>query len=317
MLFIPAGFTFIWMTVFGNTAIFIDTGIAAGAVGQAIAADVSTGLFHFFQYLPFSNITSILAILLVAIFFVTSADSGSLVIDSIAAGGETQTTTGQRVFWCFVEGIVAAALLVAGGLGALQSATIATALPFTFVMLGLVWSLYLGMRADLAQLYPQGGAAAVPAHAAVGLTWQRRLALMMRAPSKQEVESFITTEVRPALEQVARELAARGRPAWVEADEAGAVALRSPAQGVRDFVYGVSVASQPVANFAPLATGKPEPRYEARTYFSSGGRGYDVMGLHRDQLIADVLAQFERYLHLTQAPESQLLHGAPEHTLDS
>ncbi|WP_127751657.1 BCCT family transporter [Devosia sp. 1566] len=317
VLFIPAGFTFIWMTIFGNTAIFIDTGIAAGAVGQAIAADVSTGLFHFFQYLPFSNITSILAILLVAIFFVTSADSGSLVIDSIAAGGETQTTTGQRVFWCFMEGIVAAALLVAGGLGALQSATIATALPFTFVMLGLVWSLYLGMRADLAQLYPQGGAAAVPAHAAVELTWQRRLALMMRAPSKQEVESFITTEVRPALEQVARELAARGRPAWVEADEAGAVALRSPAQGVRDFVYGVSVASQPVANFAPLATGQPEPRYEARTYFSSGGRGYDVMGLHRDQLIADVLAQFERYLHLTQAPESQLLHGAPEHTLDS
>ena len=88
VLFIPAGFTFIWMTVFGNTAMFIDTGIAAGAVGQAIAADISTGLFHFFQYLPFSGLTSTLAILLVAIFFVTSSDSGSLVVDSIAAGGK-------------------------------------------------------------------------------------------------------------------------------------------------------------------------------------------------------------------------------------
>src|SRR5690606_20254968 len=99
VLFIPAGFTFIWMTVFGNTAMFIDTGIAAGEVGRAVAADVATGLFQFFQYLPFTGITSTLAILLVAIFFITSSDSGSLVVDSIAAGGETETTTGQRVIY--------------------------------------------------------------------------------------------------------------------------------------------------------------------------------------------------------------------------
>jgi choline/glycine/proline betaine transport protein len=312
VLFIPAGFTFIWMTVFGNTAMFIDTGIAAGEVGQAIAADVSTGLFHFFQYLPFSQITSTLAILLVAIFFITSSDSGSLVVDSIAAGGETQTTTGQRVFWCVMEGVVAAALLLAGGLGALQSATIASALPFAIVMLGLVWSLFVGMRADLAQLYPEVGSA-VQVQAAAGLTWQRRLALMMRAPNRPEVEGFISAEVRPALEQVARELSNRGRPTAVETEDSGAIALRSPAEGVRDFIYGVSIASLPVANFAPMAAGKPEQRYEARTYFSSGGRGYDIMGLHRDQLIADVLAQFERYLQLTHAPQAQLLQSAPEH----
>jgi choline/glycine/proline betaine transport protein len=316
VLFIPAGFTFIWMTVFGNTAMFIDTGIAAGEVGQAIAADISTGLFHFFQYLPFSGLTSTLAIILVAIFFITSSDSGSLVVDSIAAGGETETTTGQRVFWCVMEGVVAASLLLAGGLGALQSATIASALPFTFVMLGLVWSLVLGMRSDLAQQYAHPGSAApvAPAQPAAGVTWQRRLALMMRAPSKDEVEAFITREVRPALEQVARELTDRGRPANMETDEAGNIALRSPAEGQRDFVYGVGLASMPIANFAPLATGRPEQRYEARTYFSSGGRGYDVMGLHREQLIADILVQFERYLHLTHSPASQLLHGAPEHT---
>ncbi|HEV7344344.1 MAG TPA: BCCT family transporter [Devosia sp.] len=317
VLFIPAGFTFVWMTVFGNTAMFIDTGVAAGEVGQAIAADVSSGLFHFFQFLPFSGVTSTLAIILVAIFFITSSDSGSLVVDSIAAGGETQTTTGQRVFWCVMEGVVAASLLLAGGLGALQSATIASALPFTFVMLGLVWSLYLGMRADLAQKYahhPATPAPAPPAQPAAGLTWQRRLALMMRAPSKAEVERFIGAQVRPALEQVAQELTARGRPASVETDDGDNIALRSPADGVRDFIYGVSLTALPVANFAPLAGGKPEQRYEARTYFSSGGRGYDVMGLHRDQLIADVLVQFERYLQLTQSRETQLLHAAPEHT---
>ncbi|QDZ11589.1 BCCT family transporter [Devosia ginsengisoli] len=315
VLFIPAGFTFIWMTVFGNTAMFIDTGVAAGDVGQAIATDISTGLFHFFQYLPFSGLTSTLAIILVAIFFITSSDSGSLVVDSIAAGGETETTTGQRVFWCVMEGVVAASLLLAGGLPALQSATVASALPFAIVMLGLVWSLYLGMRSDLAQQYarPAAPAPVAPAQAA-GLTWQRRLTLMMRAPTKEDVAAFITEEVRPALQQVARELTDRGRPARVETDETGSIALRSPAENLRDFVYGVSLASLPIPNFAPLATRRPEQRYEARTYFSSGGRGYDIMGLHRDQLIADVLVQFERYLHLTQSPASQLLHGAPEHT---
>ena len=154
----------------------------------------------------------------------------------------------------------------------------------------------------------------LPARPAAGVTWQRRLALMMRAPSKQEVKAFIDGDVRAAIEQVARELTERGRPAHMETDESGNIALRSPAEGQRDFVYGVSLASQPIANFGPLATGRSEQRYEARTYFASGVRGYDVMGLNRDQLIADILVQFERYLHLTHSPASQLLHGAPEHT---
>ena len=314
VLFIPAGFTFFWMTVFGNTAIFLDTGVAAGELGQAIAADISVGLFKFFEYLPLSGLTSTLAVLLVAIFFITSSDSGSLVIDSIAAGGETETTTGQRVFWCVMEGAVAGSLLLAGGLGALQSATIASALPFTFVLLALVWSLVVGMRADLHQQSHALVAHSPSAHPAAGLTWQRRLGLILHAPTKPEVQKFISLEARPALEQVAKELTSKGRASHVQEEENGGIALRSPAEGTRDFVYGVSVAEQRLASISPLRT-KPEFRFEARTYFSSGGKGYDVMGMHRDQLIADILIQFERYLSLTQAPEAQLLHGAPEHEL--
>lgn len=313
VLFIPAGFTFFWMTVFGNTGIFIDTGVAAGELGTAIANDVSVGLFQFFTYLPFPAITSTLAILLVAIFFITSSDSGSLVVDSIAAGGETATTTGQRVFWCVLEGVVAASLLLAGGLGALQSATIASALPFTFVMLALVWALFIGMRADLAQHDAHATPAFAPAQPASGVTWQRRLGLMLRAPSQREVQQFLEKEARPALAQVAQELSERGRPAEVIEEDGGSIALRAPAEGVRDFVYGVSLASQPMPIMAPLGGGKPDLRYEARTYFSSGGRGYDIMGMHRDQIIADILVQFERYLHLTHSTESQILHAAPEH----
>lgn len=314
VLFIPAGFTFIWMTVFGNTAISIDAGIANGALGMAISNDLSVGLFEFFTYLPLSAVTSTLAVILVAIFFVTSADSGSLVVDAIAAGGETETTTLQRVFWCAFAGVVAAVLLLSGGVGALQSVTIASALPFVIVILALLWSLLTGMRADIAQQQAhQSSASPAPAQPAAGVTWQRRLGLMLRAPRQPEVQRFIDTQVQSALRQVADELTARGRPTTIEQAEDGSVSLRSPAEGVRDFVYGVSLASHPLAVLSPMAAGKPEMRYEARTYFSSGSRGYDVMGMGRDQIIADILVQFERYLTLVKSPEVQLVHGAPEH----
>ncbi|MGC0053822.1 BCCT family transporter [Brucella pituitosa] len=274
-------------------------------------------MFKFFEYLPLTGLTSTLAILLVAIFFVTSSDSGSLVVDSIAAGGETETTTAQRVFWCALEGIVAALLLLAGGLGALQSATIASALPFCIVILALVWALFKGMRADLAQQIASTGASYFPSiQPATGMTWQRRLSLILHAPTQQEVARFINGTVREALAAVADELSRRQRASEVIEDKSGGITLKSPAEGVRDFVYGVSPVSHRLPAFSATAAGKPELRYEARTYFSSGGRGYDVMGMSRDQIIADVLFQFERYLALIHAPEVQLMQSAPEHSAE-
>ncbi|WP_312950994.1 BCCT family transporter [Agrobacterium sp.] len=314
VLFIPAGFTFFWMTVFGNTAMFIDTGVASGALGDAVANDMSVALFRFFEYLPLPAITSTLAVVLVSIFFVTSADSGALVVDAIAAGGETTTTTGQRVFWCMMEGLVAGCLLLAGGLATLQSVTVASALPFTVVMLALVWSLFRGMREDLAQREAhQGQSVLPPAQPASGQTWQRRLGLMLTAATEQDVRRFMETNVRPALVQMAEELTAQGRISEILTEDDDAIVLRSPAEGVRDFVYGVSLTSHRVASFTTIRAGQPELRYEARTYFSSGNRGYDLMGMSRDQILADVLIQFERYLHLVNSPDMQLVHGAPEH----
>lgn len=316
VLFIPAGFTFFWMTVFGNTAFFLDTGVAAGALSAAVLDDVSVGLFQFFQYLPLPALTSTLAIILVAVFFITSSDSGSLVIDTIAAGGETETTPIQRVFWCALEGVVAAMLLLAGGLDALQSATIASALPFSIIMLVLVWGLFTGMRADLAQR-DAARSGLPPARPASGLTWQRRLALMLQAPRAEDVRAFIANEATEALEQVADELSKRGREARVEQVEGdGAVALVAPAEGLRDFVYGIMPATSPLAAYTAYEAARPEVRHEARTYFSDGSRGYDAMGMTKDQLIADILVQFERYLMLTQSTEAQLVTRAPEHAAE-
>lgn len=313
VLFIPAGFTFIWMTVFGNTGIFVDTTMAAGALSTAVVDDVSVALFQFFEYLPFSTVTSVLAILLVAVFFITSSDSGSLVIDTIAAGGETNTPAKQRLFWCVFEGVVASLLLLAGGLTALQSATIASALPFTLVMMVLIWSLFVGLRADLAQSMAGTVGASVASQPASGVTWQRRLAMMLKAPNASDVDKFIETDAMGALESVKAELEKRGRTAEVARTETGAVALTVPAEGVRDFIYGVHKSEHRLAAFNAMEASRPDLRYEARTYFSDGSRGYDVMGMTREQIITDVLVQFERYLALVASPASQILTAAPEH----
>ncbi len=313
VLFVPAGFTFFWMTVFGNSALHIDTTIASGALSAAVAEDISVALFQFFQYLPLPMVTSTLAVLLVSVFFITSSDSGSLVVDTIAAGGETETGRAQRVFWCVLEGLIAAVLLAAGGLAALQSATIATALPFSLIMLVLVWALVKGMQADVAQRRAGHPAKVAQAAApAAALTWQGRLGRMLSAPTEADVTAFIAGTVAPALEEVSRELERRGRPTLLQR-EVDSVSLTVPASGVRDFLYAVAPVSQRMPAFSALEASQEERRYEARTFFSDGSRGYDLYGMTRDQVIGDVLVQFERYLHLVQLLEAALVAAAPEH----
>ncbi len=314
VLFVPAGFTFLWMTVFGNTALFVDTTLANGMLSAAVENDLSVALFQFFQYLPFPAVTSTLAVLLVAVFFITSSDSGSLVVDTIAAGGETQTTALQRVFWCALEGLIAAVLLLTGGLAALQSATIATALPFSLIMLALIWALFKGMQSDVAQQQFGQAGLAPQAHPATGLTWQRRLGLMLNAPTEKQVTGYIADVVTPALQNVAQELQQRGRTATVSHEDGEhSVSLTVPASGVRDFVYGAQPAAHRLPAFSALEATQVDQRFEARTFFSDGSRGYDLMGMTQEQVISDVLAQFDRYLQLVQSPEASLLIGAPEH----
>ncbi len=305
VLLLPSAFTFLWMTVFGNTALYLDQGVAGGAISAAVADNVSIALFKFFAYLPFSGATTALAIFMIGIFFISSQSSGSLVMDIIGSGGKTETTKLQRLFWCVLEALVTIILLVAGGLAALKAATIIAALPFALVMLVLLAGLFKGMRADVAQYAIGGGRRALSVGAEPN--WQTRLSHTLDAPGRSEVASYVTTTVRPALAAVAAELTRRGRPAYlVERD--GETCLVSPAgNGHRGFLYGVRPAERVLTAFGGKA------RHEARTFFACGGRGYDIMGLTEEQVIGDVLSQFERYLMLSRSPRTSLLSRAPEH----
>lgn len=147
VLIVPSLLSFLWMTAFGSTAL---REVLAGetAVAEAVATDISTSLFVFFEQLPFSTFLSGVGILLVAGFFVTSSDSGSLVVDSLTSGGRADSPVGIRIFWALAEGGVAAVLLVGGGLQALQTAVIITGLPFALILLLMCYSLYRGLNEE-------------------------------------------------------------------------------------------------------------------------------------------------------------------------
>lgn len=150
VLLVPTAVTVVWMSVFGGLAIeqVVDK---VGDLGANGLTDVSLAMFQMFDSLPFGHILSVIAIVLVLVFFITSSDSGSLVIDSITAGGKVDAPVPQRIFWAVMEGAVAVALLWVGGseaVQALQAGAISTALPFTVILLAMCVSLLMGMRTE-------------------------------------------------------------------------------------------------------------------------------------------------------------------------
>ncbi len=147
VLLVPAALTFLWLTVFGGSALNIEL-FGGGGLIAVVQENVPVALFAMLSGFPFGAVASLLGIVLVVTFFVTSSDSGSLVIDTITSGGNTNPPVFQKVFWSVMEGVVAAVLLIGGGLKALQTASITTGLPFAVVLLVGCYSLFKGLRAE-------------------------------------------------------------------------------------------------------------------------------------------------------------------------
>lgn len=135
------------MSILGGTALYQQIN-GINDIASVVDVDESLALFSLSDHLPLSGILSVVGIILVTVFFVTSSDSGSLVIDHLTSGGKLDTPLPQRIFWAVIEGAVAAVLLIGGGLTALQTASILTGVPFALVLLVMVYSLYLGLRQE-------------------------------------------------------------------------------------------------------------------------------------------------------------------------
>lgn len=311
VLIAPTLFNLLWMTAFGNTAIWLDTHAAMGKLAQT-ATNVDALLFRFFDFFPGSTALSWLAIVLIAVFFITSADSGAFVIDTIASRGAAHSPVWQRLFWAAVLGATAAILMLAGGLKALQAMTLVAALPVAIIMVLLCYGLWRGMLADRAHYSRELG----PATSFwSGQHWRRRLAQMVHPATEADVRAFLAGHVRPAMNDVVDELRARGIEAHVREAE-DSVRLVIPDASHRDFVYGVRVVAKLLPATTPRQAAEAETAivHEPVTFFEDGREGYDIEYLRDNEIIADILRHYERYRAQLADERTRLLREAPGHT---
>jgi len=336
VLFVPTLLTFLWMVVFGNTAIHMELFGEPGMVA-AVQESVPTALFRMLERLPASDLMAALSTLVIATFFITSSDSGSLVIDILTSGGHPDPPVWQRVFWALTEGAVAATLLLSGGLVALQTAALTTALPFCGVMLLVCVSLVVGLRGE--RTTPDRLAAAVPAvapplpgelgpgepaappPAVLAATprsadWRELLRRLVEAPparpaaapgpgtardevARSSISDFIGSVVVPAFEELREELGRLGRQAVVRRhwNQASLAVLRD---GQEEFAYAIRGHARQQASFAFPEHRPPRSAntvFRAEALLRSGQRWErSVERFGRQDVIRDFLDAYAKWM---------------------
>ncbi|HHQ69235.1 MAG TPA: BCCT family transporter [Halothiobacillaceae bacterium] len=323
VMLVPTIFTFMWFSVFGGTAFnaIMNEGYEA-LIGQ-VQADNAVALFMLYEHLPWSVITSFLSIVLIVTFFVTSSDSGSLVIDSLTSKPDLPTPVWQRVYWASIEGVIAAVLLVAGGLSALQAASITSALPFAIVMLIAAVGMWRALQIEgyrEVSLQHHMNAARHQAGSQIE-HWHKRLSNLLHFPGREKVAAFIRTDVKQAMVKVEKQLADRGWPVEMEFDDENVRARLTVAKpGVMEFIYEIRLRAYDMPSFAypeqPMEDEASKQYYRAEVYLRRGGRGYNVYGYDEDLLISDILDQFEKYMHFLHTSPGVLPWKMDKHDED-
>ena len=305
VLLIPSGFTLIWMGFMGNAALHSILHEANAGLVAAVQRDSSVALFEFLHGLPFSGVMSLLATLLVMLFFVTSADSGALVTDYLTSKSENSPVW-QRLFWTVLMALLAIVLLLAGGLGALQSATMLSALPFTLIMLLICWGLLKALRLDVIKMQALQAARITPRAIQNPRSWQQRLGLIMHYPhSKTEVEQFIQAQVLHAFCSIQKEFERRELAVEIIRLDEG-LELRVDHHNESNFIYQVIARETLPPSFMADVQAAHAEYYQAEVFLKEGGQNYDVMEWTQEDLLQDIIDQYERHLHflnLVRLPE--------------
>ena len=312
VLVIPSMFGVLWFTVFGNTAIWLNDGEAAGALGQMISSP-ETLLFKFLDYLPLSGVTGLVSLVVISLFFITSADSGIYVLNNIASRDKSLAAPRwQTVMWGVLMSVVAIVLMQSGGLANLQAMTLLVALPFAMLMLLMCFSLWKGLNADKKYFDTKVNPTSI---FWTGDKWKERLEQMMNQTQEKDILRFLKHTVLPAMRELRQELISKYELSvqintLFEQDEP-AVELVIQKESMRDFMYGVKSigreVSEQLINDDNLPHIQHSMTYEPYTYFFDGRVGYDVQYMDQDELIADMLKHYERYLSLLDDVGQELM----------
>ncbi len=315
VLILPTLFNLIWMSVFGNSAMWLDFHIAGGELSSLVSNSEAL-MFSFLEYLPFPLISKALVIIIVIIFFMTSADSGILVMDSIATKNSQVSPTWQKVFWGILLAVLALMLLKAGGLKALQTMTLITALPFAVIMLFMVAALMKGLVIDYKYYQRSFSASTVPWS---GKLWKERLKQIVSFKDKPSVEGFIRTKVEQAFNELKAEFASRGiQVSYKSESDPFRMELEISHDVLHNFIYGVKVQAKIVSEYLVEEQNLPELQnnitYYPKTYFGDTRVGYDVQYFTKNELISDVLKHYERFIEIASEESNEMFTSSNSKT---
>jgi choline/glycine/proline betaine transport protein len=294
------------MSIFGNSGIELILHQGQTLFGAAVQENQAVALFKFLEYLPGAKVISGLAIVMVVVFFVTSADSGAMVLNMLSAHGRDDTPRLQRVLWTGIITVITIALLLSGGLGALQTAAIASALPFSVALLAAIFGFAKALHLDKAKRDMALLDVTMPAVSNEG-EWKKRLELLLQYPSENSIQRFQRESVFPALRDFGRELENFGLTYTLtdQIDEEGRAAIEVDHGGEMNFIYEVQCRAQ----FIPTdesgeridPNADTDVYYRAEVHLTEGGQDYDVMGWSRDQVVTDIVNQYEHHVHFLQS----------------
>ncbi|MDD7805346.1 MAG: BCCT family transporter [Endozoicomonas sp. (ex Botrylloides leachii)] len=301
VMLVPAGLTFIWMTVFGNSAIELIANQGAADLGSIVQHSPPIALFKFLEYFPMSHWLSVLAVILIVIFFVTTADSSAMVIDIIACNGYVdKLPVWQRVFWSLVIGLVAMALLLAGGLKALQAATIVSAFPFTIIILVLAYVLIKELRIEIAKKESLVQTPLTPKIGHQPIPWQKRLKNLTHFAYHSDVKTFINRTVLEAMQSIIKELNQKGFEGGIGVNvKKASLTLRICHGDEYDFIYQVYPRKHQQPSFISNNEhyNNDQCYVRAEVFLREGGQNYDIMGWTKEQVIGDIIDQYEKHMH--------------------
>ncbi|WP_340557651.1 choline BCCT transporter BetT [Streptomyces sp. GSL17-111] len=329
-LIIPFLFTLTFLSVFGNSALFV---VRDGDqdFGQTAMNLPEQGFYGLLDQYPGALFSAGLATIVGLLLYVTSADSGALVIGNLSSHLRTPLTDAVpwlRIFWAAATGLLTLAMLLVGGVDALTNATIIMGLPFSFVMFLIIAGLYKALRLErmreeaLLTSLPSSLSGRMTHRTAPEWTWRQRLARTMSYPGKHSAAHFLDEVCRPAFQEVAEELRRRDVEAVVteEMDEE----LQLPHVGLQvsigereEFVYRVWPIETATPAFATRSVTAHDTYVRFEVQLAEGSQGYDVMGYSKEQLIANILDQYERHLEfLRMHREASARSALPDHRPD-
>lgn len=312
VLAIPSLFCVLWFTIFGNSAIWLDTFVANGALNKLTASPEQL-LFKFLDYLPLSLVTGVVALVIISLFFITSADSGIYVLNNIASRDKSLSSPRwQAVMWGVLMSVVAITLMGMGGLSTLQTMTLIVALPFAMLMLVMCLSLWKGLSADKKYFETKTTPSSMFWS---GDKWKDRLSQMLNQTQEKDIIKFLKHTALPAMRELRQELIGvhnlEVEIVQLFDNDEPSVEFIIHKESMRDFMYGIKSIGHEVSEQLIDDQNMPHIQhsmtYQPMTYFFDGRTGYDVQYMTRNELIADILRQYERYLTLLDDVGQELM----------